>query len=88
MGRAAREERRVEGHHPDYPPELPELRRLIEITDYDTSIPVTHQIELYRSNRIDCYKAWIDGKLWKERIGWSKILEGLRKALPRRHSDW
>lgn len=73
MGRAARDERRVEGHHPDYPPELPDFtsqaRRLIEITDYDTSIPVTHQIELYRSNRIDCYNAWINGKLWKERIG-------------------
>lgn len=86
-GRAAREKRRMEGHHPDFPPELPELRRLIEITDFDTGTPITHRVELYRSNRIDCYNVVINGNLWKRRIGWSKILEGLRKALPRLRSD-
>ena len=84
--KAVREKRRMEGHHPDYPPELPELRRLIVVTDYDTGIPLTHQLVLFRRNRNDCYNVWIDGKLWKERIGWSKIFEGLRKALPRRQS--
>lgn len=82
--RAAREEKRINGVHPEYTPELPDLRRSIEITDYDTGTPVTHRIELYRSNRIDCYKVWVNGKFWKERIGWSKVLEGLRKAMPRR----
>lgn len=86
-GRAAREKRRMEGHHPDFSPELPELRRLIEITDFDTGTPITHRIELYRSNRIDCYNVVVNGNLWKRRIGWSKILEGLRKALPRLRSD-
>ena len=86
-GRAAREKRRTEGHHPEYPPELPELRRLVEITEFDTGVPVTHRIELYRSNRIDCYNVMIDGTLWKKRIGWSKVLEGLRKTLPRLRSD-
>ena len=71
---------------PDNP--LPELRRVIEITDYDSGQPVTHRIELYRSDRIDCYRAVVDGRLWKTRIGWSRVLEGLRKALPRlRQSD-
>ncbi|GGB96936.1 hypothetical protein GCM10011352_23850 [Marinobacterium zhoushanense] len=86
--KAERERRRIEGHHPDYPPELPELRRKLVITDYDTGTPVTHQFELYRSNRIDCYNVWVDGRLWKERIGWSKVLEGLRKAMPRARIDW
>ena len=81
--RAAREEKRIKGIHPEYPSELPKLRRLINITDYDTGIPITHQVALYRSNRIDCYHVYINGKLWKRRVGWSKILEGLRKALPR-----
>jgi len=54
-GRAVGEKRRMEGHHPDFPPELPELRRLIEITDFDTGTPITHRVELYLSNRIGCY---------------------------------
>ena len=88
--RAAKERKRFEecGHHPDkYPPELPALRKVIEITDFDSGIPVTHRLELYRTSRIDCYSVWIDGQLWKERIGWSRILEGLRKALPRLRQD-
>lgn len=63
--------------------ELPELRRVIEVTDYDSDQPATHRIELYRSDRIDCYRAVVDGQLWKTRIGWSRVLEGLRKVLPR-----
>ena len=53
--RAAREEKRIKGIHPEYPSELPALRRLIKITDYDTSTPVTHRIKLYRSNRVNCH---------------------------------
>ncbi len=62
---------------------IPELRRVIEITDYDNGAPTTHTLELYKTNRIDCYRVIVDGKLWKERIGWSNILAGIRKALPR-----
>lgn len=62
--------------------QLPELRGVIETTDYNSGQPVTHRIELYRSDRIDCYRAVVDGQLWKTRIGWSLILAGLRKAMP------
>jgi D-lyxose ketol-isomerase len=65
------------------PQDIPELRRVIDITDYDSGEPITHKLELYKTDRIDCYKVYVDGKLWKERIGWSKILAGIRKALPR-----
>jgi len=65
------------------PKSIPELRRVIEITDYDSGEPVTHRLELYKTDRIDCYKVLADGKLWKKRIGWSNILTGIRKALPR-----
>lgn len=81
--RAAKEKKRLSANLPDYPPDLPSLRRLIEITDYDSGTPITHRIELYRSDRIDCYNVKIDGHPWQQRIGWSRILEGLRKALPR-----
>jgi hypothetical protein len=67
---------------PDYLPALPELRRHIVISDYDFGETV-HTIDLYRTNRVDCYRVHVDGKPWKARLGWSKILEGLRKSLPR-----
>ena len=61
----------------------PELRRVIAITDYDGPEPRSFRMELRRSNRIDCYDVWIDGELWETRIGWSRALAALRKALPR-----
>ncbi len=63
--------------------EPPNLRRLIEVTDFDSGQPITHRIELYSCDRIDCYNALIDGKKWHTRIGWSKVLAQLRMNLPR-----
>lgn len=79
---AGRARARMERPEREYSPELPELRRRIVITDYDFG-ERTHTLDLYRTNRIDCYRVHVDGKPWKARIGWSKILEGLRKSLPR-----
>lgn len=80
--RAARERRRLEGPVPDYPPELPQLRRRIVVIDYDHGRSV-HRLDLYRSSRIDCYDVHVDGEPWRERMGWSRILAALRKSLPR-----
>jgi hypothetical protein len=67
--------------------EPPEVRRVIEITDYDTGTPIVRRMELRRSNRVDCYNCYIGGKLWKSRIGWSRVLEWIRKAHPRVHGS-
>lgn len=67
---------------PDYPPDLPELRRRIIITDYDFG-ERTHTLDLYRTSRVDCYRVQVNGRPWQVRMGWSRILEGLRKSLPR-----
>ena len=66
-------------------PELPLLRRVIVVIDYDSGRPVEHRIELYRTRRVDVYRATADGQDWGLR-GWSAVLEGLRKSLPRRLS--
>lgn len=66
-------------------PELPLLRRVIIVVDYDSGEPVEHRIELYRTSRVDVYRATADGQDWGRR-GWSAVLEGLRKSLPRRLS--
>lgn len=76
---------------PDMPPEdqrpahwKPSLvRRTITVVDNDGPTQEVHTIELRRCGRIDCYDAYVDGELWAKRIGWSRVLSGLRKALPR-----
>jgi len=70
----------------DAVPELPLLRRVLIVIDYDSSEPVEHRIELYRTSRVDVYRATADGQDWGRR-GWSAVLEGLRKSLPRRLSS-
>src|SRR5438046_3171274 len=80
--RDARERRRLEGVEPRYPRELPALRRTLIIIDYDFG-RVEHRIDLYRTPRIDCYRAVADGVEWKRRVGWSKVLAGLRVKFPR-----
>lgn len=80
--RAAKERKRLAGDPVERPPDLPNLRRRIIIIDYDHGRSV-HYLDLYRSDRIDCYNVEVDGKPWRQRIGWSRILEGLRKSLPR-----
>ncbi len=73
---------RLESTAPDYPAALPELRRQIIIRDFDFGEKI-HTLDLYRTDRVDCYRVVADGVEWKERIGWSKILAGLRKSMPR-----
>lgn len=73
---------RAESPAPDYPATLPELRREIIIRDFDFGERL-HVMRLYKTDRIDCYRVEVDGRPWKARIGWSQILAGLRKSLPR-----
>lgn len=81
--RNAKERKRLTGAAPDYPPMLPDLRRTIIVIDYDSGVPVHHQIDLYKTRRIDQYRAVVDGVEWKKRIGFSGVLAGIRKSMPR-----
>lgn len=78
----AKERYKLELDPPDYPVILPEMRRLIIIIDYDFGKTV-HILKLMKTNRIDLFKVFCDGKLWKNGIGFSRILQGIRKSLPR-----
>lgn len=80
--RAGKERARLARPAPEYPPTLPELRRTIIVVDHDFG-EVTHRIDLYRTARVDCYRAVADGRPWKNRIGWSRVLATLRKSFPR-----
>ena len=80
--RAARISNIESGPAPEYPAELPELRRRVIIIDYDFGKRV-YRLELFRTNRVDCYRAEANGRLWRDRVGWSKVLEGIRKSFVR-----
>lgn len=80
--RASAERSRMESDATDYAPQMPDLRRTIIITDHDFGA-VEHRIELYRTNRIDCYRVVADGVEWKKRAGWSTVLEAVRKSFIR-----
>lgn len=64
------------------PHQFPDLRRRIIVIDYDFG-RVVHRIDLYRSNRMDCYRALADGQPWKARIGWARVIEAMRKSFLR-----
>lgn len=80
--RRSRDADRMAASAPDYPAVLPDLRRRIVIEDFDFGHRV-HVLEFFRTDRIDCYRVFADGVLWKARIGWSQALAGLRKSMPR-----
>jgi len=80
--RAAKERKRMEGEAPDYPRELPNLRKVIITIDFDGETPKVNTMRLYKTGRIDQYRAEANGKLWRERIGLAGILAGIRKSMP------
>jgi hypothetical protein len=43
--------------------EIPKLRRVIEITDFDRGEPIVHKFELYKIDRIDCHDVYVDGAI-------------------------
>jgi len=79
--RAAKERKRQAGPAPDYPPDVPDLRKIIIVIDFDFGKKV-NIMRLFRTGRIDQYRAEANGKLWKNRIGLSGILAGIRKSMP------
>lgn len=82
VARAAKARLRLERPAPDYLPDLPLLRRTIVVIDYDFGV-VEHRLDLYRSNRRDCYRVVADGVEWRQRAGWSRVTEALRKSFLR-----
>jgi hypothetical protein len=77
QGCARTQGKRLEGGAPDYPPELPEMRREVLVVDYDSGAPVVPHWALYRTNCVDCYRVKENGIEWNVASG--------HYATPRRH---
>lgn len=83
--REARLRKIQESESPEYSLPLPDLRRQIIVRDFDFGI-VEHTINLYKENRIDTYRMEVDDILYAIHIGWSRVLEIIRKQFLRVHS--
>ena len=64
----------------------PDLRRRLIVEDYDTGTVQRVVIDMHATTRIDSYRVVIDGKPHPQRIGWSRILDRVRLAMPRKCS--
>lgn len=64
----------------------PELRRRLIVEDYDTGAVMRTVIDMHATTRIDCYRVTINGIAQAGRPGWTRVLNLLRIALPRRCS--
>jgi hypothetical protein len=71
-----------------YGPQPSKIRRWIIVEDYDGGETTQHEIVLHRSNRIDCYRVGVDGKMLPGRKGWSSVLEMIRKTFVRVGAFW
>lgn len=78
LGVLTRQRMKAEGPAPDYPAELPNLRRTVIVIDRDFGIKVT-RLDLWKTNRVDSYSVHVDGLPWR-RMGWSKVCEKVRLA--------
>lgn len=78
---SSRDRSRMAGPAPTYPPALPDMRIRITVERFDHG-EQRHVIELHRTGRVDVYRATVDGQPWLT-AGLSRLLAGLRKALPR-----
>lgn len=79
--RRAKHRNRELGVPPDYPLSLPDVRRQVFIFDYDFGF-VPYLFELRKTNRVNCYDVYADGKLTFSRIGWNRLLKMIGKAFP------
>ncbi len=81
---AAKARKRMAAPPPDYPiaPDYARPVRQLVITDLIAN--QSHTFTLFISpHRIDQYRVEVDGKPWKDRIGWSRILAAVRRSQAR-----
>jgi len=64
----------------------PELRRRLIVEDYDTGEVMRTVIDMHATRRIDCYRVTVNGIAHAGRPGWTRVLDMLRRAMPRKCS--
>lgn len=81
---AAKARKRLHSPPPDYFSE-PDYSQPVRRVSYENAISgEKHEFVFYIApQRIDQFRIVLDGKVWKERMGWSHFCAALRKAAGR-----
>lgn len=81
---AAKKRKRLSSPPPDYF-DAPDCSKPVrEIVYRDLLTGESHTFLMFISpQRIDQFRCTVDGKPWLPKAGWSRVLAGLRKAVPR-----
>ncbi len=81
---AAKRRKRLAAPPPDYFDAPDYSKPVREIVYRDLLTGETHTFLLFISpDRVDQFRVTVNGNLWLQRAGWSRVLAGLRKAVPR-----
>lgn len=77
----AKSRKRMEGPAPEYPALLPLNVPVKRILIEDFRSGTRHELVLFPSaRRRDQFRVEVDGLPWKDSIGYSRIMAGMRKA--------
>lgn len=80
----AKARKRIASLPPDYPALFDHSKPVRQLTIANLLTGESHTFTLFISpNRIDQFRVEIDGKPWKQQIGWSRIVAAIRKSQPR-----
>lgn len=80
--RKAKDAIRIESDCIGYPVEVPKLRKVIIVINFDFIVRI-NIFKLFRSRHIDQYIVEKNGSKWAGKFGLSKIFEAIRKSEPR-----
>jgi hypothetical protein len=81
---AAKQRKRMASPPPDYFDAPDYSKPVRELVYRDLLTGETHTFLMFISRkRVDQFSCTIDGKPWLPKAGWSRVLSGLRKAVPR-----
>lgn len=81
---AAKRRKRMAAPPPDYFDAPDSSKPVREIVYRDLLTGEVHTFLLFiHPQRVDQFRCMVDGKPWLPKAGWSRVLAGLRKAVPR-----
>ena len=66
--------------------EPPHHRARLTIENFDSGTPKVTVFDLFATRRIDSYAIAVNGVERQQHMGWSRLLEQVRKAMPRKCS--
>lgn len=81
--RRGKDQARADRPAPEYPPDRPDLRLEIIVRRHDCGELIEHHFRFHDTRRVDVYRITCNGAPWQARLGLSRAVALIRKAIPR-----